>query len=547
MSVPVTDESSLPLRPAIAQSWRRADRVGLDPAATFDHLERVDVDAEGTLMIAAGPVLDELDGRLRDTKYSTILVDRDCRIVRRWSDDRRIDAGFEDLHLGIGTSLLEEDIGTNALGTVLETRESIFINGAEHYAEALRGFSCYGHPIRHPLTRRIEGVLDITAIAAEANPLLPALIDRAVLDIEQRLLDGSRASEKSLLDAFQAATSRHRRAMVAIGEDVVLSNQAALDLLGPGDVAMLRMLAIDAERRGARLDLSLESGRAVTVEVTPVTGARRGALLHVEPLDQDRARTVTRRSWTSREQYSSPLLVWGPPGSGRTTRARELAEHEPLTVLSPGAALLDGDTAWARDFEALMRRKTGSVCIDGIDLLSDRLLELVGLRVDTRDRPHLIFTSGPVGDLTGRAAALAGSATRREETLALSARRQDIPALAARMLEELEPGSPVHLTPSAITALSAQSWHGNLRELKAVMSHAVQRRWADAITVGDLPEGYRSGVPEKPIAPLEQAERDVIVATLQRCGGNKVRAAAELEVSRTTLYARMRSLRITTY
>lgn len=64
-----------------------------------------------------------------------------------------------------------------------------------------------------------------------------------------------------------------RRALVANGEDVVLSHQAALDLLGPGDVAMLRMLAIDAQRRGATLDLSLESGRAVTAEVGPVTGA----------------------------------------------------------------------------------------------------------------------------------------------------------------------------------------------------------------------------------------------------------------------------------
>lgn len=101
----------------------------------------------------------------------------------------------------------------------------------------------------------------------------------------------------------------------------------------------------------------------------------------------------------------------GSPGSGRSTRARELVEHEPFTILSPGAALLDGDTAWARDFDALTGRKTGSVCIDGIDLLSDRLLELVSLRVDRRDRPQLIFVSGPVGDLTGRAAALAATAT----------------------------------------------------------------------------------------------------------------------------------------
>jgi transcriptional regulator of acetoin/glycerol metabolism len=86
-----------------------------------------------------------------------------------------------------------------------------------------------------------------------------------------------------------------------------------------------------------------------------------------------------------------------------------------------------------------------------------------------------------------------------------------------------------------------------MHELRAVLEHAVQRRWGDAIGVKDLPDGYRSDVPERPTAPLEAVQRDVIVATLRRCDGNKVKAARELGLSRTTLYARMRALRITTY
>ena len=132
----------------------------------------------------------------------------------------------------------------------MEIREGIVINGEEHYVELFKRFSCYGQPIRHPLSRRIEGVLDITAICDDANPLLPALVARAVADIERRLLDGSRASERRLLDAFQAASSVRQRAVVAAGEDLVLSNQAALDLLSPTDVAMLRGLAADAPSPG---------------------------------------------------------------------------------------------------------------------------------------------------------------------------------------------------------------------------------------------------------------------------------------------------------
>ena len=123
-------------------------------------------------------------------------MDRECRVVRRAFDDSRLMDALDDLRIGLGTSLAEEDAGTNALGTAMEIREGIVINGEEHYVEPFKRFSCYGQPIRHPLSRRIEGVLDITAICDDANPLLPALVARAVADIERRLLDGSRASER---------------------------------------------------------------------------------------------------------------------------------------------------------------------------------------------------------------------------------------------------------------------------------------------------------------------------------------------------------------
>ena len=162
-------------------------------------------------------------------------------------------------------------------------------------------------------------------------------------------------------------------------------------------------------------------------------------------------------------------------------------------------------------------------------------------------RPDLIFTAGPVSGLTGRAAALAGMAMSREELVPLSARRKDIPGLAAAMLSEVAPNGAVHLAPSLIGALTAQPWPGNLRELKAVIHQLAQQRTVGALTVPDLPEQYRVTSPDHRLTALDQAERDVIVTALKAADGNKVRAADELGMSRTTLYARMRTLRITTY
>jgi transcriptional regulator of acetoin/glycerol metabolism len=105
----------------------------------------------------------------------------------------------------------------------------------------------------------------------------------------------------------------------------------------------------------------------------------------------------------------------------------------------------------------------------------------------------------------------------------------------------------VHLTPGAVQALSAHDWPGNLRELRAVLAHAAARRTMGGIGLSDLPEQYRATAPVAPMAALDRAERDVIVMALRSADGNKVQAARELGVSRTTLYARMRQLRITAW
>lgn len=535
------------VRHDIALSWRRVTMAGLDPSAEFDTAVH-DVDPRSSLLVGATPVLEELEQNLRGSNYSTLLVDRDCRVVRRWFDDPRIENGLDSLKLTLGASLLEENIGTNAMGTAMVTRQDISINGREHFAESLQSYSCYGHPIRHPLTKRIEGVLDITAITEQASPLLPPLISRAVRDIEQRLLDGSRTSEQSLLRAFQGAAGLRRRAILAIGEDIVLSNQAANDLLSPGDIALLRTLAEESRREEQTFELTLEAGDAVSIEISRVGGARRGWLLRVDRVSGDRARAVRRRTQTELKEVGAPRIITGLPGTGRSTRSRELAaEHLPLKVMRPAAALLEGGAEWACEFEEAMSRPRGTVCVDGIDLLSGELLDLVVDWVDRDRRPDLIFTAGPISGLTGRVAALAGLAMIREELVPLAARRKDIPALATAMLSEVAPNRALHLAPSLIQALAAQSWPGNLRELKAVIHHLAQQRSVGALTLADLPEQYRSPSPDHPLTALDQAERDVIVTALKAADGNKVRAAEELGMSRTTLYARMRTLRITTY
>ena len=76
-----------------------------------------------------------------------------------------------------------------------------------------------------------------------------------------------------------------------------------------------------------------------------------------------------------------PVLVAGGPGTGRSTRARAMA-HEPVSVLSAAGALLDGTQGWARDFASMVRAGQGTVCVDGLELLPEELLDLVRRTLD---------------------------------------------------------------------------------------------------------------------------------------------------------------------
>ncbi|MET8797669.1 helix-turn-helix domain-containing protein [Nocardia sp. NPDC004568] len=527
-------------REPIAASWHRATMAGLEPGSALDTISYADIDEAGPLMAAAAVVLDDLDERLAGTDFTTIVVDREGRVAHRRCGNHGTREVFDDLGVDVGASLLEEAVGTNAPGVVLETRVGIAVNGEEHFAVPLRRLSCYGHPIFHPTTRRIEGVLNLSAIVQEASPLLPPLVARAVADIEQRLLDGSRVSDKELLAAFQAAGTR-RRAVLAVGRDLLMSNQAAADLLGATDFALLRMMAADV-RRSSVIDLTLECGLAARVEATRVGGPAGGTLLNVEP--QERAAIAfSRRA----RDPGAPLLVAGPPGSGRSHTAREHATEQPATVLTAAGALLDGSNVWARDFAALVRARQGTVCIDGLDLLPDDLIDLVATHVAGRQLPRVVIVTGSVETLTGRAAALAAECTDRIELGPLSSRPGEIPALVAAMLREAGADGSLHFTPGALAALSAHNWPGNLRELRTVVTEVIRHRRAGAVVVDDLPEAYRARQPIRQLAPIDRAERDVIVEALRRFGGNKVKTARAIGISRTTLYAKMRALRITVY
>lgn len=534
------------LRTEIAQSWRRAELSGLSPESAVDRLDVADVDSRSRLLRAASPVLDELARQLAGTRFCVVLADEECRIVARRFSERSVELALEGISAVPGCQFLEERTGTNSLATPFETRRGVSVDGDEHFLEAMKQFTCYGHPVVHPATRRLAGVLDITGPAGDANPLLAPFLRRAVADIERRLLDGAKLAEQQLLAAFQSVQHR-AHAVLALGQDVVLANTAATELVDTADHRLLQELG--RTQRGLRR-LRLTSGTPVEVRVEAVS-ASAGLLFELAPVRP--ASPVVSRPRATRGLFPASIeerlrragharrrvLVCGEPGAGRSTAVRVVAGDEPLHEFD-ASDVVAGEAAWCARVEAATGQR-GLLVIDGIQLLTPLAAVRLARLLDTTTA-WFALVSGPPSELRGDQATLAARVHRRIELPPLRERRDEIPAIARELLRGF--GDSLRLTPGALELLGSQRWPGNLRELAGVLAGAADRRSAGDLTAEDVAPGCAETAPGAALSGWEQAEYDVIVRTLRACEGNKVRAAKQLGISRSTLYNRMRALRV---
>lgn len=540
------------LRPEIALSWKRSRMCGLDPGDTPEPTLLAPSDAAGRLLRAARPVLDELGTQLSGADCGILLVDRECRVVARYFDSVSMERAMDGLGVLTGAELSEEVFGTNALGTPLEMRRELVVHGEEHFLEPLKGFSCYGHPLVHPVTRRIEGILDITAAGRTANPLFAPVVARAARDIEARLLEGAREADRRVVDAFQRAAQRRGLAVAAMGEDIMLTNKAAVELLVPTDHAALRTLAADlGSGQCLTVDFDLASGGSTGLRIERIPGIDSGALFLLDATgDRVPVRRATSRSPRPRglrdelarlASGPGPLAVTGEPGSGRTWASRELTGDEPV-VLDAARIVAEGERAWSARLLAAVESDAGTdVIVEHVHAAPDSVLTLLTSLLSSD--PRLVFTCDPPDTVREPVRALLGRCTGTVRIPALRHRIHELGDLAAALAQDLG-RIDLRFGPGALDVLAERAWPGNLAELRAVLAGIPPRESALPLRAEDFAPEHRGTGRVAKLGGLERAEREAIIDALRANGGNKVRAAAQLGISRTTLYSRIKALDI---
>ncbi len=215
-----------------------------------------------------------------------------------------------------------------------------------------------------------------------------------------------------------------------------------------------------------------------------------------------------------------PLLVCGPPGSGRATLAR-LAAVPVLEVHASDRPALEAALEGA-----------GVLLVRDVSLLERSALEAVRARAGDR----LLATAERV--LPGFDSVI--------EVPELAVRGEDVMPLAEQFLSEarVRLARPrLVLGPEARQVLLTWRWPGNVRELRTVMFWAAKASVRDEVGRDALPLRLSAEAPADDYrGALHSAERDLLLEALARTRWNVTAAATRLGMPRRTVVYRMAKL-----
>ena len=583
--------------PILASWWRSREWHVAANHLDLAYLGAPDLDTN--LARAAEPVLRHLHEQLDGQPISIILTDATGLVLRRLTGDRDLERQLDTIMLIPGFSYAEDVVGTNGIGTALEAGGPTHVFGHEHYAERLEGMACAGVPLRDPVSGKTLGVIDLTCWRRDADPLMLSLVRSTADQLGQALTETSNGRDLRLLQEY-TRTCRHTGGIVlALGNDIVMLNDHARRNLSPADQAALISQATDtlaAEAVAAGTRGRWRSPGAVTVDlpsgavarmfcrpvgelglltVAPDPGLLADGVVHVKlvvPAGAPSTETAVTRAamalpglvgtgapWrracrVAEASYERGewLALEGEHGVGKLALVRAVHQRRnpaaPCHVLDAADAAHDHD--WLTQVRAELLEGTGMLVLRHVHALNARQVRTLAGALqdakaagrDTELRVAATLDRGAVrADLSGLLRLFPGSVA----VPPLRHHSEDLRDLVPFFLGKLSQQGRVTCSPAAMQLVLRHTWPGNAAQLWQVLKQVVQRRRVGQIVPEDLPPECWT-VSRRVLSTLESIERDAIVQSLLDHGGNKIRAARALGMSRATIYRRIREFGIVT-
>ena len=244
--------------------------------------------------------------------------------------------------------------------------------------------------------------------------------------------------------------------------------------------------------------------------------------------------------------------IEGEHGTGKHTLGRYLFARSPLA----GSAFQRRDAREWLATDADPATLAGFTYLDRVDLLAPPGQGLLlGVLRALQDRPPgravlLASSQTSLRQMAGQGLLLPDLAFRltaiRFAIPPLRMRREDITPLAQSLLDRIcarYQQRPVLLGPGALARLLQHNWPGNVRELASVLETALLEADNGVILAGNLalPSEPETQSNQQPAGRPDSLSLDSVIRhhvqyVLDLNRGNKLRAARQLSISRSTLY-----------
>jgi len=281
---------------------------------------------------------------------------------------------------------------------------------------------------------------------------------------------------------------------------------------------------------------------------------------------------------------TAPVLIWGESGTGKELAARTIHELSrrkqgpfvPINCAAIPETLLESEIFGHEKgaFTGATERRMG--CFELADGGTIFLDEVAEMKVPTQAKFLRILQEGNFRRVGGKTEIRVDvrviAATNKEPSQAvhdgliredlyyrlnvfglylppLRDRREDLPLLIQSFLEEFNSKYEKEVRSvdaEALSLLTEHDWPGNVRELRNVLERAILVALGKAITAADLPPDFRAvrrgPAPELVLqvgTTIDEAEKTLIMKTLERTNRNKTRAAEILGISLKTLHNKL--------
>lgn len=570
------------VREPVLTSWWRSQQSRV-PAARIEVPYFGDHDLDVPWVRDAQPLLHQLGQQFEGQPVSLIVTDRFGAVISQHTGDADLQRHLEGVNLEPGFSYGEQFVGTNGIGTALEDGQPRHVFGHEHYAEHLENLACAGVPIRHPLSGKVVGAVDLTCWRKDAGGLLITLARSTAAQVRQALLTTTSVHEMELFQCYLQACRRNGGITMALNGETVMMNDYARQLLEPADQSVLLGRASEALADTNRMSVTvaLRSGTHARMHCRRVAASSGdtnvGVVVHVELLDTNerngagsagppmptfvpglvgQAPTWLRccHEVDASCRAGEWLVLAGEPGVGKYVMARCVYRRQHPTARFE---MLDAAQATNAGSVDDVARQLIDGTADGLVLRHvDRLGPSAASRLATtlhevRSRcgestPWIALTMSEAAETDPNLAELLALFPRTVHVPPLRYHLEDLRQLVPFFLNKLCHSGQLSCSPRAMQLLMRSDWSGNIAGLYGVLKHVTEhRRRTGEIQPNDLPAEYHA-VARHPLNRLESAERDAIVHSLSEAGGDKVHAAEILGISRASIYRKIRNYGIVT-